>query len=78
MEIAWPLGHVEGFSRQKFYSILIVFLPISTSFISFCGGALITGGKEKPFSSEIKDKDRISIFGEHWIVVNTKVVFSYF
>ena len=78
MEIAWPRGHMEGFSRQKFYSILIVCLPISTSFISFCAGALISGGKEKPCSSEIKDKDRITVFGDHWVVVNTKLVFSYF
>ena len=56
---AWGIqnrGHMETFSRWNIYSTLKVFLPISTSFVSFCGGAIITGSKEKLRLSEIKDK----------------------
>lgn len=50
-----PLGECRSGVKGKdldfpgnIYSVLKVFLPISTSFVSFCGGAIITGNTEKP------------------------------
>lgn len=52
---------MERFSRRNIYSILKVFLPISTSFVSFCGGAIITGSKEKLCLSEIKENINVNM-----------------
>lgn len=59
-------------------STVNVFLPISTSFVSFCEGAIISGNKETLCSSEIRDEKRMEILGGHWVGINIKLVFSYF
>jgi hypothetical protein len=44
------MGHKEEFSSR--HSTIKMSLPISTSIVSLCGGAIITGSIEKPGLSE--------------------------